>query len=184
LIPNDPERAAQMIATVHQQMREGLNELRRTVATLRTPLAVDLSLPKALLQLARDFEQATQLRIHVSAPDTLPPLPNRRRIALYRAAQEALTNVQRHAQAQTAWLTLQVTAQAATLIISDDGIGLPDDLEDNGFGLRGMRERAAQLGGEMQLTTRTEGGACVVFRLPLTVEETNEPEAIDPHLAG
>jgi signal transduction histidine kinase len=171
LVPSDPNRAAQMVATVRQQIREGLGELRRTVATLRTPLAVDVSLPTALKQLADDFEGATQLQIHTSLPVELPPLPDRHRIALYRAAQEALTNVGRHAQAQTAWLALEVTDKAATLTVSDDGVGPPENLEADGFGLRGMRERAAQLGGNMQLTVRTEGGTQLVFRLPLRPEE-------------
>ncbi len=77
----------------------------------------------------------------------------------------------RHAQARTAWLALEVTDEAATLTVGDDGVGPPDGLEDDGFGLRGMRERAAQLGGEMDLIARAEGGTQLVFRLPLRPEE-------------
>ena len=167
LIPSEPDRAAQMVATVREQVREGLSELRRTVATLRAPLAADLALPVALKQLAGDFEQATQLRVHTSLPESLPALPDRHRIALYRAAQEALTNVSRHAQARTAWLAVEASDETATLTISDDGVGPPDDVGEDGFGLRGMRERAAQLGGDVQLTERDEGGTRLVFRLPL-----------------
>ena len=167
LIPGDPNRAAHMLATVREQMRAGLGELRRTVATLRTPLAEDLSLTTALKQLAGDFERATQLQVHTSMPDTLPPLPDSHRIALYHAAQEALTNVGRHAQARTAWLALEVSDEAATLTVSDDGVGLPDGVESDGFGLLGMHERAAQLGGEVGLTARPEGGTQLVFCLPL-----------------
>jgi signal transduction histidine kinase len=167
LIPGDPNRAAHMVATVREQIREGLGELRRTVATLRTPLAEDISLLTALKQLAGDFERATQLQIHTSMPDTLPPLPDSQRIALYRAAQEALTNIGRHARARTACLALEISDEAATLTVSDDGVGPPEGIEGDGFGLRGMHERAAQLGGEVGLTARTEGGTKLVFRLPL-----------------
>jgi two-component system sensor histidine kinase UhpB len=128
-------------------------------------------LPKALNQLAGDFERATQLQVHTSLPEGLPPLPDRQRIALYRAAQEGLTNVGRHAQARTAWLALEVTDEAATLTVDDDGVGPSDGVEGGGFGLRGMRERAAQLGGEMHLTARAEGGTQLVFRLPLRPEQ-------------
>ncbi len=167
LIPGDPNRAAHMVATVREQIREGLGELRRTLATLRTPLAEDLSLASALKQLAGDFERATQLQVHTSMPDALPPLPDSQRIALYRAAQEALTNVGRHAQAGTAWLALEVSDEAATLTVSDNGVGPPEGIEGDGFGLRGMRERAAQLGGEVDLAARPEGGTQLIFRLPL-----------------
>ena len=70
-----PERASQMVNSVRQQLNEGLSEVRRTVAMLRTPVTTDLSLPKALKQLAMDFENATQLHIRVTVPDSLPPFP-------------------------------------------------------------------------------------------------------------
>jgi signal transduction histidine kinase len=171
LIPSDPKQAAHMVETVREQIREGLSELRRTVATLRAPLAVDLSLPTALKQLASDFERATQLQVHTSLPEGLPPLPDHQRIALYRAAQEALTNVGRHAQARAAWLALEVTDETATLTVGDDGVGPAAGVESDGLGLRGMRERAAQLGGEVQLTARAEGGTRLVFCLPLRPED-------------
>ena len=65
LIPAAPERASQMVNSVRQQLNEGLSEVRRTVGMLRTPVATDLSLPKALHELAIEFENATQLPIRV-----------------------------------------------------------------------------------------------------------------------
>ncbi len=157
LIPAAPERASQMVNSVRQQLNEGLSEVRRTVGMLRTPVTTDLSLPKALHELAIDFEKATQLPIRVTVPDSLPPLPEAHRLAVYRAAQEALTNVQRHAQASQASLTIDLSAEALTLCVSDNGIGLPDEAERQGFGLRGMRDRIMQLGGSVPGTVTLMG---------------------------
>ena len=123
LIAAAPERATQMVDAVRQQLDEGLSEVRRTVAMLRTPVTTDLSLPKALHELAIDFEKATQLPIRVNMPDSLPPFSEAYRLALYRAAQEALTNIQRHAKASEASLTMDLSAEALTLRVRDNGIG-------------------------------------------------------------
>jgi signal transduction histidine kinase len=173
LIPRDPERAARMVGTVRDQVREALSELRRTVATLRTPLEADLSLPTALARLATGFEGATGVAVHLTLPQDMPPLPAAHRLALYRAAQEALTNVQRHARARDVWLRLTCQDGAVALLVTDNGVGMPADAEGAGFGLRGLRERATQLGGQLSLGSRPDGGAHLSLRLPLPTEETD-----------
>ena len=160
-----------MVDAVRQQLDEGLSEVRRTVAMLRTPVTTDLSLPKALHELAIDFEKATQLPIRVTMPDSLPPFSEAYRLALYRAAQEALTNIQRHAKASEASLTMDLSAEALTLRVNDNGIGLPDGADQQGFGLRGMRERITQLGGSVELRSGSADGTTVVLQLPNTTGE-------------
>jgi signal transduction histidine kinase len=88
------------------------------------------------------------------------------RLALYRAAQEGLTNIQRHAQAQQAWLRLECQAGQIILVVEDDGSGLSDSPNGSGFGLRGLQERASQLGGEVSLSQRPEGGSVLKITLP------------------
>ena len=166
LIAAAPERASQMVNSVRHQLNEGLSEVRRTVAMLRTPVTTDLSLPKALHALAIDFEKTTQLPIRVTVPDSLPPLSEAYRLALYRAAQEALTNVQRHAQASQASLTMDLSAEALTLRVRDNGVGFPDGADKQGFGLRGMRERIIQLGGSVELRSARADGTTVLIQLP------------------
>ena len=87
---------------VRDQVREALSELRNTVATLREPLEADIPLHASIKRLATLFEEATGIDVHLLMPDKLPPLSNSHRLALFRTAQEALTNVQRHAQANQA----------------------------------------------------------------------------------
>jgi signal transduction histidine kinase len=167
LCPSDAERAAGMVGTVREQVSEALRELRATVATLRTPVEVDLELGSALRRLVDQFERATGLEIHRVVPDELPDLPDPHRLALYRAAQEALTNVHRHADAQQVWLVLSVSKTDIALLVSDDGRGLRLSHGEAGFGLRGLRERAEQLGGVVHLAPRSGGGTQLSFSLPL-----------------
>jgi signal transduction histidine kinase len=181
LIPADPDRAADMVGTVRQQVREALGELRYTVAALRAPLEEDLHLRSALQRLASRFEEATGLTVHQVLPEEKPDLPQAQRLVLYRAAQEALTNVQRHAQASQVWLVLSVQDGAASILVSDDGIGFsPGAANGSGLGLHGLRERAQQLSGELHLEARPGGGAQLSLRLPLPNSVQPSPPETKP----
>lgn len=166
LIVTDPERATAMARAAREEVRTALAELRQTVAALRTPLEADLPLEPALRRLAAEFEMATGLPVTLHLPAALPALPATHRLALYRAAQEGLTNVQKHAAATQAWLTLTVTDGQVSLSIADDGRGPATDAV-GGFGLRGLRERADYLGGTVTLRPGPQGGTELVMTLPL-----------------
>jgi signal transduction histidine kinase len=166
LAASDPARVAGMAGAVRQQVREALQELRQTVGRLREPLEIELSLPQALRRLAASFQEATALRIDLKLPEAACPMTPAQRLALYRAAQEGLTNIQRHAQAQQAWLRLECQAGQIILVVEDDGSGLSDSPNGSGFGLRGLQERASQLGGEVSLSQRPEGGSVLKITLP------------------
>jgi signal transduction histidine kinase len=170
LIPTDPSRSASMIAAMREQLKHALAELRQTVSTLRSPENVEGmngSLATAVTLLAHTFQEATGLPVHLHLPDDLPLLPEAHRMALYRAAQESLTNVQRHANAQQAWLQLAADDAQVWLIVSDDGHGLNGEVADGRFGLMGLRERANQLGGSLMLGQADEGGVLLRFQLPI-----------------
>jgi signal transduction histidine kinase len=169
LIPTKPDQASQMIGAMREELKNALADLRRTVTALRSPIADDLPLESALLTLTESFQQNTGLATHFTATSTLPKLPEPYRLALYRAAQEGLTNIQRHANAQNAWVNLNVDDTQITLTIKDDGKGL-DELNEKGssVGLIGLGERASQLGGEMRVFSPPEaGGTQLTFILPL-----------------
>jgi len=171
LCPTDSERAAGLVGTVREQVREALSELRATVATLRSPVEADLHLRSALRRLMNHFEQATGLTIRRALPEEMLPLPDAHRLALYRAAQEALTNIQKHAEAQQIWLVLSTSDDTVTLLVSDDGRGLILGRDEGGFGLHGLRERAQQLGGALHVEPRPGGGTQLSFCLLLPREK-------------
>lgn len=175
LIPTNPTRAARMVNTVHHEVVDALAELRRTVATLRTPLDVDLSLLTALTRLTHSFEEATGIKVNRSLPEELPPLPDASRLALYRAAQEALTNVQRHAQTREVWLELALEEGTLTLLVKDNGRGFDSTETQTGFGLAGLRERAAHLGGQFHLNAAPGAGTQICFHLPFPAESQATP---------
>lgn len=172
LIPTEPERSASMIEKMRTQLKQALAELRQTVSTLRSPNVLpELSKPlqTAVSDLAHTFQEATGLIVHLDLPSKLPTLPQSHRLALYRAAQESLTNVQRHANAQQAWLVLSADTERLILTLSDDGQGFNDEMEDGRFGLVGLRERAKQLGGTVQLSSSAKGGAKLCMQLPISI---------------
>jgi signal transduction histidine kinase len=166
LIPTDPQRAATILGTVRGQVKEGLSDLRRTVAMLRASVEEDLPLDKALVRLVDQVEQATALKIHLSLEDCPAALSQAQQVALFRAAQECLTNIERHARASEAWVQLTVTDGIIHLLISDNGIGFSPEGEQSGFGLVGLKERAALQGGEFHVDPRAGGGTQISFNVP------------------
>ena len=184
LVERDPAKATTMIGTVREQVLEGLRELRRTVAALRTPLEEELPLRSTLTRLASNFMEATGIQTELALPATIPDLPADHRQALYRTAQEALTNVQRHAKANHARVEVALLGEeqatngisdtAIQISISDDGIGLDEALSTSGYGLRGLAERATHLGGALHILPQTGGGTRLVMHLPLPLPATQQ----------
>ena len=169
LIPTKPEQASEMIGTMREELKNALADLRLTVSAMRSPIAENQELDSALRTLSQSFQQNTGLVIHFNGTSNLNELPESYRLAFYRVAQEGLTNIQRHADAQNAWLNLEADDKQITLTIRDDGKGLDHHAEKgSGVGLIGLGERASQLGGEMRFLPGSEaGGAKLTFILPL-----------------
>lgn len=143
--------------------------VRRIAFDLRPPSLDALGLPQALAAEARRFEARTGIRCAVEVGE-FPALPAPVATALYRIAQEALTNVARHAQAAQVRLRLEAGGGEVVLRVEDDGRGPAEgDQARAGLGLLGMRERAAQVGGTARLERGAAGGATVVARLPLAL---------------
>ena len=167
LIPLDAEKAASLTGSGREQVREALQELRQVVGRLREPLEVELPLEQALQRLSSSFGGATGLSIHLELEGQVCPLNPMQRLTLYRATQEGLTNVQRHARATQAWVRLHCSPERVELSVRDNGKGFTES-DHMGFGLRGLAERANQLGGECFLEPAGEGGAVLTIRLPIT----------------
>jgi len=168
LLRTDPAAAEELLAEALTHAQTAVSDIRRLVYGLRPPALDDLGLVGALADQAARYS-ASGLRVTITAPDEFPPLPAAVEVACYRIAQEALTNVARHAQARWATLTLAVDAPGATLTleVEDDGCGLPTQVHV-GVGLTSMRERAAELGGTCVVEAASGGGVRVYARLPLS----------------
>lgn len=167
LIATDPDRATAMIGTVREQVRQALAELRQTVATLRAALEADLPLQLALQQLAASFEQATGIVVHTDIGQDLSSLPQPHRLAIYRGAQEGLTNIQKHAQASEAWLSVQLENEGVHLLVEDNGLGASVQDTELAFGLRGLQERANRLGGTLSFGPGGKRGAKLSLYTPV-----------------
>jgi two-component system, NarL family, sensor kinase len=155
------------------RLGDTLREVRRISHALRPSMLDDLGLAAALDQLVRELgsETGVELSFAQRAQADAPPLPASVKTALFRIAQEALTNIVRHAHASRAAVTLDASAQAVTLSISDNGSGFDADLvladARGGVGLRNMRERLDALGGTLRISSQV-GHTVIAARVPLT----------------
>jgi signal transduction histidine kinase len=138
----------------------------RIVEGLRPQVLDHLGLPAALKQLAADFRKIHNVEVAMTVtPDNLNP-PSQVGIALYRIAQECLNNIAKHARARHVQISLHTRDRNLVLEISDDGIGPPPrEHRRAGHGIAGMRQRAAQLGGALEIR-HAEPGMRVRVNLP------------------
>ena len=167
----DPAAADQLLAELTDQAQATVAEVRRIVHGLRPPALDELGLFEALEVLAEGFA-GPGLRVQVRLPEQRPPLPAAVEVAVYRIAQEALTNVRRHARAGSVELALWSEAGTLCLSISDDGVGLPPEIV-SGLGLPSMRERAQEIGGTLAVQPNERQGTCITARFPTDSGEKN-----------
>lgn len=162
------ETVRTMLDNALDTTRKGLNETRRVIKALRAAPLDELGLAQALCQLVEDYRKDTQCRIVVDIDPDLPVLANPIEQAIYRITQESIKNAIMHSNSQNISVTLQYERPLLILNIQDDGRGF-DTFDtfhhSRGFGIRGMRERAELLGGELILKSQPEGGTDVGFRL-------------------
>ena len=142
----------------------GMRSIRNVARDLRPPLLDELGLLPALRALVEGFGERTGIAVSFDAPDALPTLSKDAELALFRALQEALSNVARHAGARSVAVVLAQQDGALDLEVRDDGRGLTGD---PGVGLTGMGERLGALGGGVRVANIAGGGARLAVRLPL-----------------
>jgi two-component system sensor histidine kinase UhpB len=155
------------IADAQRAVRSGLDEVRRIAQELRPELLEHLGLASALESLARDFSRRTGIAVETALPGDLPPLEPETEVAVYRIAQEALTNAVRHSGASTIELRLDRTERGLSLLVADDGRGLVGS-EIDGAGIRGMRERSLLVGGRLRIGSPSGQGVRVRLDAPLS----------------
>jgi len=152
---------------------ECLQDVRRSVAAMRAATLEELAIEPSLRRLVGEFAESTGLsaEVHLELGQDVSLSPELAQ-ALYRAVQEALTNVQKHAQASKVDVMFSGSPDSVTLEIHDNGVGTivtanghtPDSA---GYGLVGLRERVALLDGELSFGPSPRGGSCLRLSLPL-----------------
>jgi signal transduction histidine kinase len=181
VLHRDPDAAEEALRSAEQVGRRSMQELRRTVALLRSdddsaaapplPTAGDIH---ALVDQARDGDLAVELRTRGDLSSIAPTVG----LALYRISQEALANAARHAPRARTVLTIEVTDGRALLVAETTGPTAAGQAADSGrphYGLIGMRERAAALGGELDAGPTPDGWQ-VRCRLPLGATDVTPAE--------
>lgn len=171
LAENDPlhaelERLKELAAQAADQTREAIYALRASELT-------EGGLQGGLRHLLRALED-DGFTASLTITGMPVPLPSQTEDALFKLAQESLNNTRKHSQGHTVIMALRYTPSAVTLVVQDDGIGLPEGREEPGeghLGLKGMRERVAAVGGELYLVSGDEGGLIVRATIPLKGDE-------------
>jgi len=155
---------AEALADAQELARETLEEVRRISYELRPAALDDLGLPSALRSLCAGIEKRAGIVVDLDVPDSLPELDPQVELAIYRVAQEALTNAVRHARCHTVRVFLGPVGQDILLHVADDGVGMDGSFP--GGGLRGMRERAVAVGAAFETRSARGRGVEVSMRVP------------------
>lgn len=152
-----------------EAVRQALEEVRRIARELRPEMLEQLGLVSALTELSRKFAESSGIRVERRFATNLPPLSDDSELAVYRVAQESLTNIARHADASRVEIALQPGPDSVVLRVIDDGQGIPSSDQSvlNGHGgLRGMRERTMLVGGALAVKQGRAGGVEVRLEVP------------------
>jgi PAS domain S-box-containing protein len=158
------------LSQVQKLARSGLDEARRSVQALRPKALEGSTLSQALEQVGSNIASRAKLSFHFRQRGEPKILHREMQNELFRIAQEALTNVAKHAQATSVWINLTYSAQQVSLKIRDDGVGLAmtASRKSNGtYGLASMRERAQRISGQLQIKRQKSGGTSIHVQVPL-----------------
>ncbi|GGH19936.1 two-component system, NarL family, sensor kinase [Cribrihabitans marinus] len=176
----DRDAAREPLNTGIDNLGSAISEVRRISRDLRPRVLDDLGLGPALRALTEDFAERTGIETEFSTVVFRNRLDQDSKIALYRIAQEALTNIERHSGASHVSIDLRGHKSGATMRITDNGRGLPPGNErGTGLGLRNMQERIEQLDGTLRIlsTKGKPGGTVIEASLPLSHLLPPEEEA-------
>lgn len=166
VIRTKPEKAESLVDEVIQQSQQTVADIRRLVHGLRPPVLDQLGLVDAVRDLARSHSNG--LTLEISTPLAgLPGLPAAVEVNAYRIILEALNNAMRHAHATCCVVRFQMEEDTLVISIQDDGVGMPQEYRA-GVGLRSMRARAQEIGGQLRVDSVQPHGTCITARLPLS----------------
>jgi two-component system, NarL family, sensor histidine kinase UhpB len=153
------------LGEARQAVRRALDEVRRISSELRPEMLEHLGLVSALTELSSSFARVAGVSVERRFAPSLPKLTPETELAIYRVAQESLTNIARHAQASRVVISLEGGPDRVVLRVADDGRGFAGAPPEHG-GLRSMRERALLVGGALAIKPAPEGGVEVRLEVP------------------
>ena len=169
---------------VRGSVRELVGDLRHICGTLRPPTIDSLGLGSALQSFAYEWSKRTGIAVKLDLDPNLGRLPESTELSIFRIVQEGLNNVRKHAAASTVEISLAHTSpRRLMLAIADDGCGLPPNFDlarlsaDRHYGMLGITERVALLGGRCRFQNRPEGGALIQVEIPHPRVERPDAEA-------
>lgn len=186
-LPGENDRLGKNVAQLERLTEHALIELQRLIADLRPSHLDDLGLDAALRWYAGEIQKRVPLKVDVSITGERSVLSSEVKTTLFRIIQEALTNVIKHAEAESARVELRYTPAGVRVQVSDDGLGF--DLhkiaasQRTSWGLIGMQERASLLGGQFQIASALGEGTRVEVFIPLP-DGKNGAEDDHPDDAG
>jgi signal transduction histidine kinase len=165
---SDPEGAREALGQVRQSAREASAEMEALLEQLRVAPLGNTGLVEAIRKQceALAFRTGADVQVHV---DPLPPahaMPSGAHQAIFRIVQEALANVARHARATQVWLSLRTSPFRVEVTVQDDGRGFEGPAPGTGMGLHNMRDRAAEIGGTIQVAPGDAVGTVVTLSVP------------------
>jgi two-component system sensor histidine kinase UhpB len=152
------------LAEINETVLRSLDDVRRIGRELRPEALDDLGLVNALIALCSRMDRGGPVKVRRELTWQLPPLSSETELVIYRVAQEALTNVLRHARASEATVSLRPESGSVVLVVRDDGDGLP--ARARAGGLSGMRERAMLIGAELDVSSGAQAGTTITLRVP------------------
>lgn len=163
---DDVATARERLAMIEHTAADNLAEARVIVAELTPGHLQSRTLVEALARLAETVTQETGIRVSSVVDGEPAPLGGNAEVVLLRGVQEALSNVRRHSGARSAAVTLTYRPERVALEVADDGTGFDPATTQPGFGLDGLRARAAELGGAVSITSGRPSGTRLVMELP------------------
>jgi two-component system sensor histidine kinase UhpB len=171
-----PDELRDQLDVLRETARHGTEEVRRIARRLRPETLEELGLHSAMAALATGFEQQSRIRIDRRI-ETESRLSREQELVVYRVAQEALTNVARHAEATRVELGLQCDDGRTILIVRDDGRGMSPESLRSSNGIRGMRERAMLIGANLTIQSRPGQGTAVRLTVPQADDSAEDPNS-------
>jgi signal transduction histidine kinase len=164
---SEQDQTRELAAALRGEITRLVSEIRFSIFDLRHEVAAT-GLASSLADYAHEVSRASGIQVHLTVAESGPPLPRRTAAEALRVAQEAISNVRKHAEAGNMWVSLESDGCNLSLQVEDDGVGNAAP-KDHHWGLQTMKERARSMNARLEITPRARGGTIVTLRTDATV---------------